>query len=100
MGFTVLPKYNLALTYRYHTYTYTWIYDIPIYIWGWYSLISSYTTWMQDWKVTGTLIKCDDDTELGGAVDTLKGREAQQRDLHRLESWAITNCVKFNKLKC
>ena len=45
-------------------------------------------------------IKFANNTELEGAVDSLEGREALQRDPHRLESWAITNHMKFNKSKC
>ena len=53
-----------------------------------------------DAGLEGTRIKFADDTKLGGAVDTLNGREAWQRYLDRLESWAITNCMKLNKSKC
>lgn len=31
------------------------------------------------------------DTKLGEAVNSLEGREALQRDLNKLEDWAITN---------
>ncbi|PKU39850.1 rna-directed dna polymerase from mobile element jockey- hypothetical protein [Limosa lapponica baueri] len=41
-----------------------------------------------------------DDTKLGNAVDSLSGQETLQRDLGRLEHWAMINRTKFNKFKC
>ncbi|KAJ7396698.1 hypothetical protein BTVI_142521 [Pitangus sulphuratus] len=48
----------------------------------------------------GILSKSAGDTKLEGAVVSLKGREALQRDLGKLENWAITKHMKLNKGKC
>lgn len=39
----------------------------------------------------GFLSKFVDNTNLGGDVDSIKGGEASERDLDKLESWAITS---------
>ncbi|KAJ7407154.1 rna-directed dna polymerase from mobile element jockey-like [Willisornis vidua] len=46
------------------------------------------------------LSKFIDSTNLGGAVNSLKGKKALLRDLNKSERWGITNYVKLNKNKC
>jgi len=53
-----------------------------------------------DSRIECTLSKFADDTKLCGAVNTLEGRDATQRDPDRLERWTCVKLMKFNKVKC
>ncbi|KAJ7412736.1 rna-directed dna polymerase from mobile element jockey-like [Pitangus sulphuratus] len=65
------------------------------------NLISFYdkVTHLADQGLEGILSEFADDTKMGGAVDSLKVREALQRDFDKLKNWAIIKHMKFNKGK-
>ena len=46
-----------------------------------------------------SLSKFADDTKLSGAVDVLEGRDATQRDLDRLERWALGSLMNLSVAK-
>jgi len=47
-----------------------------------------------------TLNKFADNTKQSSAANMLKGRDAIERDLDRLERWVHAKLLKFNKAKC
>uniref|UniRef100_A0A803T570 Reverse transcriptase domain-containing protein n=1 Tax=Anolis carolinensis TaxID=28377 RepID=A0A803T570_ANOCA len=53
-----------------------------------------------DEGLEGTIIKFADDTKLGGRANTPEDTSRIQNDLDRLERWAETNKMKFNRDKC
>ncbi|GAB0202808.1 cAMP-dependent protein kinase inhibitor alpha [Grus japonensis] len=53
-----------------------------------------------DSEIECTLSKFAYNTSLCGAVNTVEGRDAIQRNLDRLERQACANLMKFNKAKC
>jgi len=53
-----------------------------------------------DSGVEDILRKLVEDTKLCGAVDTVEGRDATQRDVDKLERWPCANVTKFSKVKC
>jgi len=65
---------------------------------GW-TLFNIFVSGM-DSGTEGTPSKFANNFKLCGAVDTLEGTDAIQRDHDRLERWARTKLMRFSKAKC
>lgn len=53
-----------------------------------------------DAEIECILSKFPDATKIGVAVNSCEDREALHRGPDRLETWAITSCMEFNKREC
>lgn len=53
-----------------------------------------------DEGIEGKLIKFADDTKLGDVANTKQDRDRIQKDLDKLQQWAETNRMVFNREKC
>ncbi|GAB0195138.1 hypothetical protein GRJ2_001979100 [Grus japonensis] len=62
--------------------------------------LSLFNFFVGDSGIECTLSKFANDTKLCGAVNTLEGRDAIQRNPDRLKRQAPENHMKFNKAKC
>jgi len=74
-----------------------------VFLRGWYSDRRCLKSLSATWTVSGiecTIIKLGNDTKLCGALNTLEGKDAIQRDPDRLERWTCANLFKVNKAKC
>ncbi|KAJ7419362.1 RNA-directed DNA polymerase from mobile element jockey-like protein [Willisornis vidua] len=64
------------------------------------SILLNILTDVLDERIKSTTSKFVNDTKLRGSVIMLKGRRALQRGLDRLDRWAESNSMGFNKAKC
>ncbi|KAJ7419007.1 hypothetical protein WISP_56094 [Willisornis vidua] len=53
-----------------------------------------------DKGIKASLSRFANSTKLDGRIDLLEGRKAVQKNLDRLDRWAKTNVMRFNKAKC